>query len=499
MTLLVVSSIGAWVGGAAATTPAPYMSGEGESFPQQAISKLLTDAYNANQLGGLTPTYLGTNATGEDGARQSFVAATCDFAVSGAPLTPDEISTAAANGITPAYVPYGIGAVGIAVALTVTNQQGQTVLLAGLRLTIPTLAKIYVGQIVYWNDAEIFNENPGLTYELQHIAVVPPVINIVGREDSSATNSALLAAFRANPAAYSAWKSPNGSSVIPAQGIPPDQFPPENSLTATTGGSAAVAQKMMRINPNTGIPDTQPRNSIGYLSPAWATQYGIPLAAVQNAKGNFLTPTPAAVAAAVPGSTFDTTAEQYAITKAFDYSTIQDPGAYPIPLPSYLILPKVGATAAKAQALAGFVKFALGSTGQQDVATNAMVPVGTDVIAAGTAIADAMIAAATTTTTTSSTTSTTAPTTTTTTAQALVAAGPTTTTSKSDPGAAPSATRARRAVQPAGAAAASGPRARLTAFLPTTGNGFAPFGGVIGLCAVFAGDVVHRRARRSPQ
>ena len=477
-------------------TPSAYMAGQGESFPEQAVMQLERDAGNANVIGGLTPTYLAGNALGEEGALGNFAQGQADFAVTGQPLNSAEMATAASSHITPAYVPYATGAVAIVAAVTVRNQAGTVGLLQGLKLKMSTLAKIYTGQITSWKDAEIFTENPGLTYELNHVVEQPPTIDPVARQDSTATNSAFFAAIRANSKASAAF-----GPTIPATGQPADRFPSTGIGTPVTGGSAAVAQHMRHIDPSTGIPSNQPASSIGYVSIAWAQQYSIPLVAMENLAGNYVAADAGSIGSAMSsGATFDPSTNLYSISKTFDYSAMTDPAAYPIPLPDYLVVPQTGDTAPKENAVAGFVNFALGSTGQQDVTANGMVPPNSSVAAAGKAVASAMIAAATTTTsTTTSTTSNTSTTSTSVTPTSTAAQGSSTTSTTAGGVATTTTSTGNRAVAAAasngGSSASSNPRSSSGAQLPSTGGSAAALG-AFGVGAIVAGDLVRQRARR---
>jgi ABC-type phosphate transport system substrate-binding protein len=414
-------------------------------------------------------------------------------------MSTSETSTATSKNITPAFLPFGTGAVAIVVALTVLHPDGTQGLIQGLHLTMATLAKIFTGRITSWDTKEIFDENPSLQFELQHIKQVPPTIDATARSDSSSTNSALLAALRADPAA-DAFLTGLG---VPAEGIPPDQFPPNAAISDLSGGSALVAEHMLKINPNTGVPSNAPAASIGYLGLAWAAQFHIPLVAVQNLKGNFVAASEASLTPAMSGQTFDSSTGLYPLSKTYDYSTIQDPNAYPIPLPNYLVVPKTGDAPAKENALAAYVKYAVSTPGQQDVTYNGMIGVGSDVATAANSLATTMLAdAATTTTTSTSSTSTSTSTSAPTSTSTTTAASATSTTSTlvsattSTVHGTTTTTTGRTSAAALGGSQSGGGALTGGATLPITGA--APTIGFAGLVAVIVGDVVRRRARRSP-
>jgi hypothetical protein len=71
---------------------------------------------------------------------------------------------------------------------------------------------------------------------------------------------------------------------------------------------------------------------------------------------------------------------------------------------SYMVVPTSGLSAAKATALAGFIKFVLGATGQTEVESMGAAGVTPDMVAAGLKVADEVAAQAITTTTATTTT-----------------------------------------------------------------------------------------------
>jgi phosphate transport system substrate-binding protein len=424
----------------AATDPASLVGG-GESWPEYTIRQLENDAATAGALGNLQPVYIA--GRGEDAARADVAAGTADFAVSSVPMTSDELATAQQNHVTPAYVPIAAGAVGIVAAVQADHQHGGG-LIAGIKLTIPTLAKIFTHQINYWNDPEILAENPDVP-DLNHVEV--PAILTVVRRDSSSTSSALVAAFLADPTARAAWAT-YVQGLGQAPDATPDRWPadPNANVTGVTSGSRGMINALLNLDPVSGqpIPGT-PAHSIGYVAPEYAEQFGAPLAAIQNlaTPPAFVSPTAdgAVTAALASGATFDPATRLYTI----DYGKVTGAGAYPLPLVSYLLVSTTGQTAAKAGALDGFIRFALGTAGQADVHSTGMVALPPEAVTAGLTVAAQLQhggSSSTTTTTTTRSTTTTAPTTTTTgaTTATTTGGGPATDPSTSPPGAGPGPT-----------------------------------------------------------
>lgn len=459
---------------AAGTTSASQLVGGGESWAKFTAEKLFTDAIAANQTGGLTKYF--NEARGESDARADLATGRADFALTEAPLTPDEQTVATQNHITPAYVPYGSGAVAFVTSIQLDGNHGGK-FLSGLRLTIPTLAKIFTHRLTAWNDPEIVAENPDLADNLQH-NLAKTRISAVVRADSSATTTALVAMFKADPDAAAIWNN----YVTGHPMSDPDKWPADQTSVSVIDGSQGVINTVLHLDVATGQPiwgATDAMGNIGYVAPAWATQFGAPVVAVQNlSKSQYALPTSAAVSSALhAGATFDATTGLYAI----DYSKITAADAYPIPLVSYFIVPVQGVSAGKAAPLASFLKFVLGTTGQQDVASTGMVAATDEALTAGRKVVDALTAVATT-TTSSTTTSSTSSTTSTTTR-------PTTTTTATG-----GATTTAAPVAGASAGSAGGDPAGSS--LPFTGGGAWPLL-ASGVLLLSCGEWLVRRARRA--
>ena len=479
------------------TAPTNQLAGEGESWPEGAVRALQNDAATASALGGLQPVY--TAGRGEDPSRQDFVAGYTDFAVSEAPLTSSEASTAQQNGITPAYVPYALGGVSILAALNVDFAHGGQ-LITNLKLTIPTLAKIFTHYIGYWDNPEILAENPDVP-GLKTLGA-DQILTVV-RRDSSSTSTALVSAFLANPTAKPIWEA-YAKGLGQAPDSTPDTWPADTNVNTTgvTSGEKGAIDAALSLDPVTEKPvPGVPLHSIAYVATSFAQQYGGPLAAIQNEANppTYVLPTDtgALTSAAASGGTFDSASHLY----TFDYGKMTGTGAYPIPLASYWIVPLQGASAAKAAALSAFMKFVLSPAGQADVVSNGMVGVPATVLAAAASVLPSLDSEATTTTTESSTTTTLAAGTTT-----IASGGGGATTSSTPAGATPTTGASGAATAHASVAAAAtgsgggaggGVTSPSSAQLPFTGGGSLPLLG-FGLALVAGGQLGRRRAARRP-
>jgi hypothetical protein len=178
------------------------------------------------------------------------------------------------------------------------------------------------------------------------------------------------------------------------------------------------------LDPETNAPSTQPSTlvaggiKLGAIMPVAADWTGDPLgvawnlptAAVQNASSTYVTPTETAAQDAEDDSTLAATTDPTTNNLVTFNATGNDAAdAYNnyLMMESYLLVPTNGLTADQAQALAQFVRFVVGGTGQADIKALGAAPVTTamqtaDLTVAQTLDAEAASAPASTTTTTTS-------------------------------------------------------------------------------------------------
>ncbi|MCL6592789.1 MAG: phosphate ABC transporter substrate-binding protein PstS [Alicyclobacillus sp.] len=134
-----------------------------------------------------------------------------------------------------------------------------------LNLSGDVLAKIYLGQITFWDDRALTQLNPGV--KLPHQPIIP-----VHRSDGSG-DTFLFTQYLSDT--NSTWKNTVGFSTSVS-------WPP------VAGGIGAKG--------NDGVVQTLASNkySIGYVGISWlerGTQLGLGYAALQNKQGNFVLPT----------------------------------------------------------------------------------------------------------------------------------------------------------------------------------------------------------------
>ena len=135
-----------------------------------------------------------------------------------------------------------------------------------LKLTGELVADIYLGKVLKWNDPSIAALNPGV--ELPDREVYP-----LFRLDGSGTTY-IFSDYLSKVS--NSWKTAIGTGKTLA-------FPRGVAATGNTG----VAKLVERIE-----------GSIGYVGSEYAFSYGIRMAALQNASGTFVAPSPSSITAA---------------------------------------------------------------------------------------------------------------------------------------------------------------------------------------------------------
>lgn len=204
-----------------------------------------------------------------------------------------------------------------------------------LRLSRKAYAGIFLGRVTRWNDPLIHASNPGL-------ALPDQPIGLAVRLDSSGTTFA----FSQHLGAISdEWRA---------------QFPP--STTVPWPGDA------MRAKGNDGVAGLIKsfNGMIGYLGYEFAQKLDLDVAALENKRGQFVTPSPAACAAGLA------TAQMPSNLRAFT----PDPdasGAYPIVTFSWVLLRQHSSDPAQQTALRTFFRWCLES-GQSMAASLGYVP-----------------------------------------------------------------------------------------------------------------------------
>ncbi len=199
-----------------------------------------------------------------------------------------------------------------------------------LRLSAPTLAGIFLGNIISWQDPAIARENPGV--KLPHAAII-----VVHRSDGSGTTG-ILTSYLAKVSPEWQHKIGNGLSV---------KWPVGIGAQGTNGVLEFVQQ-------NAG--------TIGYADLNAAKEKHQAYASMQNRAGNFVAPSSASASAAV--AAFDEALSRDARTPIID-PPASTKDAYPISGLSFLLIAKDGSDVQERQAIRSFIEYTI--SGGQDL------------------------------------------------------------------------------------------------------------------------------------
>lgn len=223
-----------------------------------------------------------------------------------------------------------------------------------LSLSASTLAKIFSGKIVKWNDQAIAKDNPGVS--------LPDLgIQTFHRSDSSGT-SYNFSNYLSNEAktdwtygTNKQWSGPGGQG---------------------DKGSALLSSDVKKTS-----------GGIGYFEWSYATQQSIPFAKVSNAAGQFVELTAQNTTNFIAKATISGTGNDTKLN--FDY-TNTDSDAYPNVLVTYEIVCSKGNDASKLEALKDFLSYAASTAGQNAITSQGYVPLPANVQAKVQAAINAM-------------------------------------------------------------------------------------------------------------
>ncbi|MBO0701141.1 MAG: phosphate ABC transporter substrate-binding protein PstS [Zavarzinella sp.] len=289
------------------------LSGGGSTFVDPIMQKWSSEY---NKATGVEVDYTKSGST--DGI-QKMTEKELDFGASDAPMKKDQLENARAKGGEVVHVPLIMG--GVAVIHSAPN-------VPDLKLSGPVIADIYLGKVKKWNDDAIAKLNPGVA--LPDLAIVP-----VYRAEGSGTSN-IFTEFL--------------SKVSPefAQRVGASTSPKWPEIGTGQKGSDGVAN---HVKANAGC--------IGYVEVSYAKKNSIPVAAIQNSKGQFTRPEADAVTAAGEWAlTQPQTKEPYSLHQlTFSLTNADHEKAYPICGITYAILYQKQPTK-KGQALVEFLKWA---------------------------------------------------------------------------------------------------------------------------------------------
>ncbi len=281
------------------------INGAGSTFDYPALTKWF-EAY------GKTDDNVRFNyaSIGSGGGQKQLLNQTVDFGASDAPMKDSDMATAPGKIL---HLPIVAGGVAI-----IYNLPGNP----KLKMDGEIIAGIYLGSITKWNDQKIAALNPGI--DLPNLPVIP-----VHRSEGSGTTFIFTDYLSSVNPAWADTVS-KGTSV---------KWPAGIGLGAK--GSEGVAGQVKQIP-----------GAVGYAELAYADQNKMPYADVKNAAGQFISPSPDSVSAALA------TAH---IPDDFRFSMVNPPGekAYPIAGASWVLVYQQQKNAEHGKKLVAFLKWAI--------------------------------------------------------------------------------------------------------------------------------------------
>ena len=296
--------------GGRAPSPAPSqaapvsLNGAGATFPYPLYSKWISE-YN-KQFPNIRINY---QSIGSGGGIRQVIAGTVDFGATDAPMKDDEAKQAPGKLL---HIPATIGAVVVSYNVPELSEP--------LKLSSEALVDIYLGKIKKWNDPKIAADNANAKLPAKEISVVY-------RTDGSGTTNVYTDYLSAVSAE---WKEKVGvgKSV---------KWPVGLGAKGNEGVSGQV-----KTTPYT----------IGYIERAYATQNKLPMVELKNRSGKFVAPTTAAMSAAAEGVEMPAELNVSLVNSAAET-------AYPITGYTYLLVYADSKDAAKGEAIAKYLWWAL--------------------------------------------------------------------------------------------------------------------------------------------
>lgn len=229
------------------------LTGAGATFPYPLYSKWFHEYAQRNNV------RINYQSIGSGGGIRQLSEGTVDFGATDSPMTDEEMARARGGPIL--HVPTVLGAVVVTYNLPGITQP--------LRLDPETIAGIYLGRIVKWNDARIAALNPGVSLPNADIIVVH-------RSDGSGTSFVFTDYLSAVSQEWA--RGPGRGKEV--------QWP----VGLGGKGNEGVAGQVK-----------QTPNAVGYVELAYARQNRLPAAAIKNASGAFVEPGIESITAAAQG------------------------------------------------------------------------------------------------------------------------------------------------------------------------------------------------------
>jgi phosphate transport system substrate-binding protein len=306
----------------AESTLSGTLNGGGSSAQESAQG-----AWRAGFQGRNSDVTVNYDPVGSGTGRENFLSGAYLFAGSDSALADDELADAAkrCGDEPPLEVPAYVSPIAV-----VFHVEG----IDRLRLSAPTIAKIFAGTITTWDDPRIAAENPDAS--LPGTTITP-----VHRSDDSGTT-----------ANFTDYLAQAGGG---AWGHEPDGVWPLKGGEAAEGTSGLIAA--------VGAGD----GTIGYADESQAGSLGV---ASLEVGSEFNAPTPEGAAQVLAAS--PRTEGRADVDLATDVDrTTTEPGAYPLMLTSYLIACQHYDSAAEAGLVRGYLSYVVSADGQRAAAEQA--------------------------------------------------------------------------------------------------------------------------------
>lgn len=283
------------------------LTGAGATFPYPLYSKWFSD-YAAK-----TGVRINYQSIGSGGGIRQLSEGTVDFGASDSPMKDEEMAKAKGPIL---HIPTVLGAV-----VATYNLPGVT---SPLKLTGDVLADIFAGRIKKWNDPRIVTLNAGVKLPASDILVVH-------RSDGSGTTYVFTDYLSSASKTWAAGPG-RGKQVAWPVGL-------------GGKGNEGVAGQVKQT------PD-----AIGYVELAYAKQNNLPYAAMRNAAGNFVVPSPSGMTAAAAA-----VASKLPANTDYRLSIVNAPGAdaYPISSFTWILVYEHQADSVKGKKLVDFLRWAL--------------------------------------------------------------------------------------------------------------------------------------------
>jgi phosphate transport system substrate-binding protein len=323
-------AVGSAVPAVAGASHSP-ISGSGSSWSSNAVNQWVADV----EPSGLQVVF---TASGSAIGRKDFANKTTDFAVTDIgfqgrdKVTGDEDTS---QGRAFSYLPIVAGGTAFPYQLKVAGK-----MVRNLRLSGPTLAKIFTNQITNWNDPAITKDNNGKAFPSK------PVIPVVHSEGSGSSAQFTRYLDTVHPGI---WRPFYGASGFT------EYFPRKGPAIAQNGSDGVMNY----------IASDAADGAIGYDEYSYALGKDFPVAKVENANGYYTLPSQYNVAVALTSAQInqDKSSPDYLLQNLSKVYAQRDNRTYPLSSYSYMVIPTSASdprmTTAKRQTLADYLYYSI--------------------------------------------------------------------------------------------------------------------------------------------